>query len=211
MERFMGRILRILVTKYRISPLQIGRKYCNVNPVVKFTENNCGEESIHNVNTSETTSSFSLLQSGAVDEYQLIRNRRLPQKNHFTIREYMWQLLKIANMFSPLPPPRVSSSINSRKIILYLKILRCIVPGSIQQLSEQRTFDKQKNCREPDRLFPRPLCLAPFQSAAEFSALPVKETKSSLALLSSLFSWLSITGLPKLQLLYKLASLFLEV
>lgn len=136
-ERFMGRILRILVTEYRISPLQIGRKYCNINQVLIFTENNCGKESIHTVNTSETTSSFSLLQSGAVDEYQLIRNRCLPQKNHFTITEYMWQLLRIANMFSPFPPPKVSSSINSRKIILYLKILRCIVPGSIQQLSEQ--------------------------------------------------------------------------
>lgn len=86
----MGRILRILVTEYRISPLQIGRKYCNINQVVIFTENNCGEESIHNVNTSETTSSFSLLQSGAVDEYRLIRTRCLPQKNHFTITEYMW-------------------------------------------------------------------------------------------------------------------------
>lgn len=86
----MGRICRILVRKYRISPLQIGRKYCHVNQVVKLTENNRGKESIRNVNTSETTSSFSLLQSRAVDEYQLIRNRRLPQKNYFTITEYMW-------------------------------------------------------------------------------------------------------------------------
>jgi len=90
MERFRGRILRILVTEYRISPLQTGRKHCNINQVVIFTENNCGKESVHNVNTSETTSSFSLLQSGAVDEYQLIRNRCLPRKNHFTITEYMW-------------------------------------------------------------------------------------------------------------------------
>lgn len=37
-EVFIGRILRILVREYRISPLQIGRKYCNINQVVVFTE-----------------------------------------------------------------------------------------------------------------------------------------------------------------------------
>lgn len=65
MEKFLGRILRILVTEYRISPLQIGRQYWNRNQAVIFTGNKCGKESNPNVNTeAERASSFSLCRVG---------------------------------------------------------------------------------------------------------------------------------------------------
>lgn len=145
----MGRICRILVRKYRISPLQIGRKYCHVNQVVKLTENNCGKESIRNVNTSETTSSFSLLQSRAVDEYQLIRNRRLPQKNYFTITEYMWQLLKTPNIFSP-PSPHSFKFNKQQKNNPLLKNLEMHCPRFHTATVGAMNFLRAQSCREPD-------------------------------------------------------------
>lgn len=70
-------------------PSARGRKSCPLNQVVVFTENHCGKESLQNVNMAGMASSFSLLQSRAVDEAQLIRNRCLPRKNHFTSTEYI--------------------------------------------------------------------------------------------------------------------------
>lgn len=61
----LGRILRILVREYRISPLQIGRQYWNINQAVIFTGKKCGKESNPNVNTeAERASSFSLCRVG---------------------------------------------------------------------------------------------------------------------------------------------------
>lgn len=61
-ERLLG---RILVTEYRISPLQKGRQYWNRNQAVIFTGNKCGKESNPNVNTEEErASSFSLCRVG---------------------------------------------------------------------------------------------------------------------------------------------------
>lgn len=173
-RRFLGRILRILPTEYRISPLQKGRQYWNRNQAVIFTGNECGKESNPNVNSeAERASSFSLCRVGHWMKVELLRNSSFPGKSPFPSTECTWYSLRIPNRFSPLPPPKVSSSINSRKIILYLKILRCIVPGPAQR----RGHRELSTCREASSL---PCHFWALQ--LQVPALPVKETKSSLAL-----------------------------